>query len=135
MKGPEGAWVDLCKDLSERVIDACFIVHRTLGPGFPEKCYEEALCRELDEMNIAYKRQHSFKVEYKGKPLSKTFRVDIMVEEQIIVEVKSVTEILPVHEAQVLAYLRAADKNLGYVINFNVALLKNGIRRKKMGFD
>lgn len=122
------------KKLSDKILDTFFTVHRILGPGFPEACYEEAITRELDELQIPYERQKKFVVDYKDKPLSKTFRVDILVDNKIIVEVKACADILPVHHAQVIAYLKAADKSLGYLVNFNEHLIKNGIHRKVWQF-
>lgn len=118
------------KKLSDKILDAIFTVHRTLGPGFPEACYEEAITRELDERKIPYERQKRFEVEYKDKPLAKKFRVDLLVDNKIIIEVKACADILPVHHAQVIAYLKAADKSLGYLVNFNEHLIKDGIYRK-----
>jgi GxxExxY protein len=123
------------KHLTDKIMDAFFAVHRTLGPGLPESLYEEALTREFDEMEISYERQKRVVVDYKGKPLMKTFRLDLLVEGKVIIEVKAVSELLPLHHAQIIAYLKVAEKQLGYLVNFNVALVKNGIHRKVHRFQ
>ncbi len=122
------------KKLSDRIMDAFFIVHRSLGPGLPEVLYEEALGREFDEMKIKYERQKRASVTYKGKPMSKTFRMDIVVEDKVIIEIKSVSMLIPLHHAQIIAYLKVAEKQLGYLVNFNVPLIKDGIHRKVNGY-
>lgn len=116
-------------------MDAFFAVHRELGPGLPEACYEEVLTREFDELDVAYARQKRIIVNYKDKPLAKTFRLDLLVEDKIIIEVKSIADVLPVHHAQVLAYLKAANKSLGYLVNFNAHLISKGIHRKVNNYD
>ena len=123
------------KVLTDKIVDAFFAVHRTLGPGLPESIYEEALTREFEENAIAYERQKKIIVDYKGKPLIKTFRLDLLVEDKIIIEVKAVSDILPLHEAQLVAYLKVAQKKIGYLANFNVHLMKQGIRRKVNGYE
>lgn len=125
----------MVKSLSDNVVEAFFAVHRTLGPGLPEACYEEALTREFEEMGIPFQRQKRFEVSYKGKVLAKSFRVDLLVDDQIIVEVKSIADLLPVHHAQVIGYLRASDKQLGYLVNFNSHLIKKAIHRKVDNFE
>lgn len=122
------------KNLTDKIMDAFFAVHRTLGPGLPEKIYEEALTREFDEMDITYEQQKRVIVNYKGKPMTKTFRLDLLVEEKIIIEIKAVSDLLPLHHAQIIAYLKVAEKQLGYLVNFNVPLIKNGIHRKVNGY-
>lgn len=123
------------KSLTDKIRDTFFTVHRTLGPGLPEACYEEALTREFDEMDIPYVRQKRFVVNYKGKPLAKTFRVDLFVDNEIIIEVKSVADLLPVHHAQVIGYLRASEKSLGFLVNFNSHLITKGIHRKVNNYN
>jgi GxxExxY protein len=115
-------------------MDAFFAVHRTLGPGLPEALYEEALTREFKEMNVSYERQKRIVVDYKGKPLQKSFRLDLLVEDKVIIEVKSVSELIPLFHSQILAYLKVAEKQLGYLVNFNVPLIKDGIHRKVNGY-
>jgi GxxExxY protein len=116
--------------LTERVIAAAIEVHRTLGPGLLESVYQECLCKELESRGIAFIQQANFPIEFKGSPLDSKFRLDLLVENTLVIEIKSVEAILPVHEAQILTYMKLGGWNVGLLINFNVALLKQGIRRK-----
>ena len=116
-------------DLSERVIGLAIDVHRQLGPGLLEAVYEECLCFELSRAGIQFDRQATFPVVYKDVRLECGYRIDIAVEDTLIVEVKSTERILPVHEAQVLTYLRLTGRRIGLLMNFNTALLKDGLRR------
>lgn len=111
--------------LAYTVIGAAIEVHRQLGPGFQEKVYEAALCVELGLRQIAHVRQAEIGVAYKGEPVGEG-RVDILVEGQLILELKAVEALAPVHTAQVIAYLKATGHPLGLLINFNVPLLKKG---------
>ena len=104
-----------------------------LGPGLMESVYETCVIEELNKQNIRVKNQVLLPVIYKGKTLEKEFIIDLLVEEKIILELKSVEVILPIHEAQLVTYLKLANKKLGLLINFNVSLLKDGIRRKING--
>jgi len=115
--------------LSNEVIGAAIEVHRELGPGLLESAYEECLCYELGLRGIASERQVPLPVEYKGLKLDCGYRIDLLVDDLIIIELKSVTKIEPVYEAQLLTYLRFKGAWLGMIINFNVPLLKNGIKR------
>lgn len=115
--------------LSGEVIGAAIEVHKGLGPGLLESAYEECLCYELSQRGIGFKRQVVLPVQYKGVNLEAGYRIDVLVEEMIILELKSVEQIQPIHEAQLLTYLKLADKWLGLLINFNTPVLKNGIRR------
>jgi len=114
--------------LSRRIIGCAIEVHRHLGPGLLENSYEAALCLELGDNNIAYQRQLTYPLIYKGRSIGE-YRIDVIVEDLIIIEVKSVERFDPVFQAQVLSYLRATGKKLGLLINFNTQLLKQGIRR------
>ena len=116
-------------NLSGQILDAAIEVHRNLGPGLLESVYEICLTEELTERSIKVERQVNLPIKYKGKILSKEFFIDLLVENEIIIELKTVDKILPVHEAQLLTYLKLADRKLGLLINFNEALLKNGYRR------
>jgi len=116
--------------LSRRIIGCAIAVHRQLGPGLLEGVYEEALCIEMDCNGLAYERQLPVKLTYRGKQLRTPLKLDLLVAAEVIVEVKAVEGILPVHEAQLLSYLRLAQKDLGLLINFHVPVLKEGIRRK-----
>ena len=116
-------------ELTERVIGACIEIHRALGPGLLESAYEECLCFELSQARIQFERQKMPPVNYKEVKLDCGYRLDLVVEEKIIIELKAVEGLLPIHEAQVLTYLKLSGLTLGLLINFNVAMLKHGIKR------
>jgi GxxExxY protein len=115
------------------VIGLCIEVHRELGPGLLESAYEEALAYELSSARMAFERQREVPLQYKGTALSCGYRLDFVVERDLIVELKSVQELLPVYHAQVLTYLKLERRPLGLLINFNVPVLKEGIRRIAFG--
>ncbi len=117
-------------ELTERIIGVAIEVHRTLGPGLLESIYESCLCKELELRDIAYGRQLELPLEYKGVRFEGAIRPDLVVEDKVIVELKAVEKLLPVHEAQLLTYLRLGNKKVGLLINFNEAVLKDGIRRR-----
>ena len=110
------------------VIGAAIEVHRILGPGYKELTYEKALCIELSNRKIRYQQQASVELFYKGVQLGKGY-IDILVEEQLILELKTVDTLSSVHKAQVISYLKATGLQLGLLINFNTAVLKKGIKR------
>jgi len=114
--------------ISERVIGCAIEIHKCLGPGLLESVYEKALCIELELNGIPFERQKTLHVTYRGKPVGE-FRVDILVNETIVLELKSVERHDPVFEATILSYLKLGDYPLGLLINFNSKLLKDGIRR------
>ena len=114
--------------LANNVIGAAIEVHRNLGPGFLESVYEKALCKELELRDIAFSRQQVFRIEYKDSEVGEG-RIDLLVGNELIVEIKAVSELAPIHSAQIMSYLKANNKILGLLINFNVPLLKNGIKR------
>jgi GxxExxY protein len=116
-------------DLTGEVIGSAIEVHRILGPGLLESIYEECLCIEFDKRKISYQRQKEIPIEYKGTKLDSTHRLDIIVSNNLIVELKACDSIQPVHEAQVLTYLKLTGIKVGLLINFNVPLLKEGIKR------
>jgi len=116
-------------DLTGAVIGAAIEVHRVLGPGLLESAYEECLCFELKIRDIVYKRQKDLPINYKGNNLDCGYRIDLLIEDTLIVELKSCEHLLPIHEAQVLTYLRLSKKKIGLLINFNVPVLKDGIKR------
>jgi GxxExxY protein len=121
--------------LSGIIVDAAMEVHRELGPGLLERVYEAALCEELRLRGISTSRQIPASVVYKGKLLDEeAYKIDVLVEDSIVVELKTVAEILPIHEAQLHTYLSLSKKHLGLLINFHVPLLKNGIRRRVLNF-
>jgi len=111
------------------IIGAAIEVHRALGPGLLESAYQECLERELVGRGHRVERQRSFPVVYKGAAIKRQFRLDMVVDEQVLVEIKAVKHLLPVHEAQILSYLRLASLPLGLLINFHCATLIAGLRR------
>lgn len=116
-------------ELTENIIGAAIEVHRVLGPGLLESAYEACLCRELSVRKLHFQKQVPLPVQYKGLQLEAGYRLDLLVEDKIVVEIKSVDELLPVHQAQLLTYLRLSHKRIGLLINFNVPLLKHGLKR------
>jgi GxxExxY protein len=117
------------------IIASAIEVHRHLGPGLLESAYEECLCFELSQRKYGFQRQVACPVEYKGLKLNCSYRLDLLVEDAVIVEIKALDEILPVHPAQLLTYLKATNKQVGLLINFNVAILKSGIKRMVNQFE
>ena len=117
-------------ELTDAIIGAAMEVHRVLGPGLLESTYEMCLCRELSLREILFERQVPIPVEYKGVKLDCGYRADIVVDETILLEIKAIDSLLPVHEAQLLTYLRLGGWKIGLLINFNVELLKHGLRRR-----
>ena len=115
--------------LSKEILDAAITVHKEMGPGLLESVYECCLVKELSLRNIKAVSQVQLPLYYRGELLNKEFRIDILVENEIILELKSVDELLPVHDAQIISYLKLANKKLGFLINFNESLIKNGFNR------
>jgi GxxExxY protein len=115
--------------LSGNVIGAAIEVHKALGPGLLESAYEECLSYELSDMGIAYQRQKSIPIIYKSKQLDCAYRIDFIVENTIILELKSVSTVDPIHKAQLMTYLKLTKMKLGFILNFNVALMRDGIHR------
>ena len=115
--------------LTERVIGCAIEVHRHLGPGLLEGLYEDCLCHELAQLGIGHRRQVDLPIIYKGVRLDGSYRLDLVVEDRLVVELKAIDRILSVHEAQLLTYLRISGHRSGLILNFNHAVLKNGIRR------
>ena len=120
---------DTINELSSRIIGAAIEVHKTLGPGLLESAYEECLCYDLEERGIAFERQLPITINYKDHAIDCSYRIDILVENTIVIELKAVDRIEPIHQAQLLTYLKLSEKKLGLLINFNVPLLKEGIIR------
>jgi GxxExxY protein len=129
-RGTEDTEMIELNQYTEQIIGAAIEIHKALGPGLLESAYEECLCRELALRSIPFKRQHPLPVEYKGTRLDCGYRLDLLVAGRVVVEIKSVSAIEPVHEAQLLTYLKLGGWKLGLLINFNVRVLKNGLRRK-----
>ncbi len=124
-----GTELEQINGVTERIIGSAIEVHRILGPGLLESIYDAALCIELDERAIKYARQVRIPALYKGRSLGH-YLVDFIVEDLVVVEIKSVANLLPVYEAQLLTYMRLAAKRLGLLMNFNSRLLKDGIQRR-----
>jgi GxxExxY protein len=120
-------------ELSYRVLGLCLEVHRTLGPGLLESAYEEALAYEFRTAGIHFERQREQPLHYKGLALDCGYRMDYLIENELVLELKAVSEVLPIHQAQVLTYLKLSERSLGLVVNFNVPLLKDGISRVVCG--
>jgi len=116
-------------EATEAVIKAAIEVHRALGPGLLESTYEQCLAHELTLQNIPFQRQVGLPVVYKGVQLDCGYRIDLLVDDQVVIELKTVDALLPIHEAQVLTYLKLGGWHLGLLLNFNVPMLKQGIRR------
>ncbi len=115
--------------LSSKIIGASIEVHKGLGPGLLESTYEACLCHEFDLRSLSYERQKALSINYKGKKLDCGYRLDIVVENAIILELKSCDRIEPIHKAQLLTYLKLSGLNLGLILNFNVPLMRDGIVR------
>ena len=116
-------------EIAKEVVDAAYRVHTTLGPGLLESVYEASLAYELEQRGLKVERQKSLPVVYENVRLEEGFRADLIVSDRVIIELKSVETIAPVHKKQLLTYLRLAEKRLGLLINFGAALIKNGITR------
>ncbi|NQV14150.1 GxxExxY protein [bacterium] len=115
--------------LSEKILGAAIEVHKELGPGLLESAYEAALFYELNSLGLHVQKQVPVDTQYKGRKLNVGFRIDLLVEDQIIIELKTVEKITDIHLAQVLTYLKLSKHKLGLILNFNVKYLKNGIKR------
>ncbi len=120
---------DRLNELSKEIFEAALTVHREMGPGLLESVYQQCLLREFKLRNINAQQMVMIPLIYKGVELNKSYVMDILIESEIIIELKAQEGILPVHEAQLISYLKLADRRLGFLINFNVPLLKNGFRR------
>ena len=119
----------LARELTEQVIGLAIEVHRVIGPGMLESVYEGCLCHELAQAGIAFARQVGIPVTYKGVEFDEGFRADILVDHQVVVEIKAVANLVPAHDAQVLTYLRMSGLRVGLLMNFHARLLKHGLRR------
>jgi len=115
--------------LSKEILAAAITVHKEMGPGLLESVYELCLLKELQLRGIKAENQVLIPLFYKGEQLNKDFRIDILVEKEIVIELKAVDMLLPVHDAQIISYLKLTNKKLGFLINFNVPLLKEGFNR------
>jgi len=122
-------------DLSSAIIGAAIEVHRTLGPGLLESAYEQCLAQELSLREIPFKRQKPLPVYYQGTQLDCGYRLDFLVAGIVVVEVKAIDALLPIHQAQLLSYLKLGGWKLGLLINFHVPLLREGIKRLVLGLE
>ncbi len=116
-------------ELSGMLLNAALCVHREMGPGLLESVYQQCMIRELNMQSVKVRTNVPVPLVYKGYVLTKNYYMDILVEEEIVVEQKAVEVLLPVHEAQIISCLKLSDKKLGFLINFNVPLIKNGFKR------
>lgn len=119
-------------DITDGIIGAAIEVHRELGPGLLESAYEQCLCHELSLRHISFERQVELPVRYKGVRFDCNYRIDLLVEKEVVVELKAIEAVLPVHLAQLLTCLRLGGKPVGLLINFHVDILKNGIHRRAL---
>jgi len=117
------------QELTEGIIGSAIEVHRYWGPGLYEDIYERSLCEELRSRQIAFERQVSIPLVYKNVQVGEALRLDLLIQKQVVVEIKSVSEVLPVHESQLLTYMRLTRCRIGLLLNFNVFAMKQGIRR------
>ena len=117
------------EEISRKIVDASYVVHKNLGPGLLEKVYETCLCHELAKRDLKYKRQVDIPIVYDGITFDEGFRLDVLVEDLIICEIKAVDQENPVWRAQILSHLKLLNKRLGFLINFNVPVIKSGIKR------
>jgi len=118
------------EQLTEQILGAAIEVHKTLGPGLLESAYEKCLCHELNLRGLLFERQITVPVSYKGVNLDCGYKLDILVENTVILELKCVERVTSIHEAQLLTYMKLLNKPVGFIINFNVAVLRAGIVRK-----
>ena len=115
--------------LTSEIIGSAIEVHRNLGPGLLESTYEECMVFELQERDLIVKRQYEIPILYKGNKLEQNYRIDLLVNNHVIVELKSIKKIEPIHDAQLLTYMKLANKKYGLLLNFNVPVMKQGIKR------
>lgn len=120
---------DELNELTGQILDSCITVHKEMGPGLLESVYELCLMKELEIRGIKALNQVPVPLFYKGYELSKDFRIDVLVEDDVVVEIKSCERMMPVFEAQIISYLKLANKRVGALVNFNEKLLKNGFKR------
>ena len=112
--------------LTYKILAAAIEVHKILGPGLLESVYQNCLSVEFENVGLKYSRERAINFEYKNRKIDSGFRIDFLIEERVVLEIKSVETILPVHESQLLTYLGLSDKTVGLLVNFNVTILKNG---------
>jgi GxxExxY protein len=120
---------DFEEKIGKDIVDVCYRIHKELGPGLLEKIYEACIEFELKKLGYDVKRQISFPIHYQGVKFDEGLRLDLLVEDKVIIEVKAVELVNPLWKAQIISHLKLLDKNLGFLVNFNVVLIKNGISR------
>lgn len=118
------------EEVAAIIVNSAYQVHKELGPGLLESIYETCFCHELAKTGLEYRRQVRIPVHYNGIAFDEGFRIDVLVENLVICELKAVEKLLPIHDAQLLSYLKLANMRLGFLINFNTTLIKRGIKRK-----
>jgi len=116
-------------EVTGKVMDSAYAVHSTLGPGLIESVYESCLIHELGQRGVRFERQKTIPIQYKDVPLNDVLRIDLLIEGEVVVELKAVEKLLPVHKAQLLTYLKLVKSRVGLLINFNVPLIKDGVER------
>jgi GxxExxY protein len=126
---------DFEEELAGKIVNAAYNVHSKLGPGLIERIYETCFCYELSKSGLKFKRQVSLPINYDSITLESGLKLDVLVEDKIICELKAVESMLPVFDAQLLTYMKLAKKRPGFLINFNVPLIKNGMKRKIIDFE
>lgn len=117
------------EDVATKIVDAAYTVHKALGPGLLEKVYETCFCHELEKRGLSFQRQVDIPIEYDGIRFDEGLRLDVLVEDKVICELKAVDKVNSVWEAQLLSYLKLTGKRIGFLINFNVPIVKEGIKR------
>lgn len=120
---------DRVEHVATQIVNAAFRIHSELGPGLLESVYEICMCHELSHREIAFRRQFELPIEYRGLRLDGGLKIDLLVDDSVVVELKAVDKMLPVFEAQLLSYLKLSGRRLGLLINFNVPRIKDGIKR------
>ncbi|HSP54686.1 MAG TPA: GxxExxY protein [Dehalococcoidia bacterium] len=126
---PGGSLPPATEEAARQIVDSAYRVHTALGPGLMESVYEACMCHELSKRAISFRRQVAFPIVYDGIRLDSGLRLDLLVSEAIVVELKAVEQMLPVFEAQLISYLKLTNLRLGFLINFNVPVIKHGIKR------
>src|SRR5690606_29690710 len=116
-------------DLSKEVVDCLFQVHKKIGPGYLEKIYEDCLCIECEDRGLKFIRQYPIQFKYNGRAIPSEFRLDLVIGNQILIELKAVDKLHPVYDAQIYSYLKSSELPMGFLVNFNVPLIKDGIKR------
>ena len=120
---------DNLEEMAKKIVDAAYVVHKNLGPGLLERIYEVCFCHELSKRGLSFKRQVDLPIVYDNITFDEGLRCDVLVEDQIICELKAVDQMIPVYDAQIISHLKLIKKRLGFLINYNVPIIKQGIKR------